>query len=439
MSVETVAGAAARPVGRYRWRVCAMLLAATTINYIDRQVLGVLAPFLQDEIGWSEIQYGYIVMAFQGAYAIGLLCAGALIDRFGTRIGYALAISVWSLAAMGHALAASVAGFVVARFLLGLGEAGNFPAAIKTVAEWFPRRERAFAVGIFNAGSNIGAIVAPLMVPVVAAAWGWQAAFLCTGVLSAAWLVTWLVFYRTPEQHPKLSAAELAHIRSDPPEPAVKVPWLQLLRHRQAWAFVAAKFITDPVWWLFLFWLGKFLASEYELSLAKIGLPMIVVYLMADVGSIAGGWLAGRFMRLGWSANRARKGAMLVCALCVAPVTLVTQVDNLWLAVGLIGLAMAGHQGWSANVLTLPSDMFPRQTVASVVGIGGFAGAFGGMGMSYFTGSQLQSTGSYGTVFLIAGSAYLVALLCVHLLAPRLEPAPFKLPPPGDQAGTAPP
>ena len=431
MSLDTAA-AAARPVGRYRWRVCAMLLAATTINYIDRQVLGVLAPFLQDEIGWSEIQYGYIVMAFQGAYAIGLLCAGALIDRFGTRIGYALAISVWSLAAMGHALAASVAGFVVARFMLGLGEAGNFPAAIKTVAEWFPRRERAFAVGIFNAGSNIGAIVAPLMVPIVAAAWGWQAAFLCTGVLSAAWLVTWLVFYRTPDQHPKLSAAELAHIRSDPPEPAVKVPWLQLLRHRQAWAFVAAKFITDPVWWLVLFWLGKFLASEYELSLAKIGLPMIVVYLMADVGSVAGGWLAGRFMRLGWSANRARKSAMLVCALCVAPVILVTQVDNLWLAVGLIGLAMAGHQGWSANVLTLPSDMFPRQTVASVVGIGGFAGAFGGMGMSYFAGSQLQSTGSYGTIFLIAGSAYLVALLCVHLLAPRLEPAPFDMPrPPG--------
>ena len=418
--------------GNYRWVVCALIFFATTINYIDRQVLGVLAPFLQDEIGWSEIQYGYIVMAFQGAYAIGLLCAGALIDRFGTRIGYALAISVWSLAAMGHALAASVAGFVVARFLLGLGEAGNFPAAIKTVAEWFPRRERAFAVGIFNAGSNIGAIVAPLMVPIVAAAWGWQAAFLCTGVLSAAWLVTWLVFYRTPDQHPKLSAAELAHIRSDPPEPAVKVPWLQLLRHRQAWAFVAAKFITDPVWWLFLFWLGKFLASEYELSLAKIGLPMIVVYLMADVGSIAGGWLAGRFMRLGWSANRARKSAMLVCALCVAPVILVTQVDNLWLAVGLIGLAMAGHQGWSANVLTLPSDMFPRQTVASVVGIGGFAGAFGGMGMSYFAGSQLQSTGSYGTIFLIAGSAYLVALLCVHLLAPRLEPAPFDMPrPPG--------
>lgn len=420
--------AVAARVGKFRWRVCAMLLAATTINYIDRQMLGVLAPFLQDEIGWSEIEYGYIVMAFQAAYAIGLLCAGAVIDRFGTRIGYALAIAIWSLAAMGHALAASVIGFIVARFALGLGEAGNFPAAVKTVAEWFPKRERAFAVGIFNAGSNIGAIAAPLMVPVVAVAWGWQAAFLCTGALSAIWLTLWLTRYRAPEQQPRLSAAELAHIRSDPPESTVKVPWLQLLRHRQAWSFVAAKFITDPVWWLFLFWLGKFLASEYGLSLAKIGPPMIVVYLMADVGSIAGGWLAGRFVRMGWNINRARKGAMLVCALCVAPVALVTQVDNLWLAVALIGLAMAGHQGWSANVLTLPSDMFPRQTVASVVGIGGFAGAVGGMAMSLFTGAQLQSTGSYGTIFLIAGSAYVVALLVVHLLAPRLEPARFELP-----------
>ncbi len=426
--MSTAASEASASIGRFRWRVCAMLLAATTINYIDRQVLGVLAPFLQDEIGWSEIEYGYIVMAFQAAYAIGLLCAGAVIDRFGTRIGYALAISIWSLAAMGHALAASVLGFILARFALGLGEAGNFPAAVKTVAEWFPKRERAFAIGIFNAGSNIGAIIAPLMVPIVAAAWGWQAAFLCTGALSAIWLTVWLTRYRPPEQQSKLTAAELAHIRSDPPDSTVKVPWLQLLRHRQAWSFVAAKFITDPVWWLFLFWLGKFLASEYGLSLAKIGLPMIVVYLMADVGSIAGGWLAGRFVRLGWSMNRARKGAMLVSALCVAPVVLVTYVDNLWIAVGLIGLAMAGHQGWSANVLTLPSDMFPRQTVASVVGIGGFAGAVGGMAMSFFTGSQLQSTGSYSTIFLIAGCAYMVALVVVHLLAPRLEAARFELP-----------
>jgi len=266
-------------------------------------------------------------------------------------------------------------------------------------------------------------IIAPLMVPIVAAAWGWQAAFLCTGVISILWLTVWLTTYRTPEDQPKLSPAELAHIRSDPPESTVKVPWLQILRHRQAWSFVAAKFITDPVWFLFLFWLGKFLASEYDLSLAKLGLPMIIVYLMADVGSIAGGWLAGRFIKLGWSPNRARKGAMLVCALCVAPIVLVTQVDNLWLAVLLIGLAMAGHQGWSANVLTLPSDMFPRQTVASVVGIGGFAGATGGILMSLSTGAILQATGSYTGIFLIAGMAYLFALLVVHLLAPKLQPA----------------
>lgn len=410
-------------LGRYRWRVCAMLLAATTINYLDRQVLGVLAPFLQGEIGWSEQQYGYIVSAFQAAYAIGLLCAGAIVDCFGTRIGYAVAISVWSLAAMAHSLAVGVLGFALARFALGLGEAGNFPAAIKTVAEWFPRRERALAVGVFNAGSNIGAVLAPLLVPVVAATLGWRAAFLFTGILSAVWLAVWLLWYRTPDAQPKLSPAELAHIRSDPPEPTVKVPWLRLLRHRQAWAFVAAKFITDPVWWLFLFWLGKFLASEYGLSLATLGLPMIVVYLMADAGSVAGGWLAGRLLAHGWALNRARKGAMLACALCVAPIVLVTQVHNLWLAVALIGLAMAGHQGWSANVFTLPSDLFPRQAVASVVGIGGFAGAVGGIGMSLFAGSQLQATGSYARIFLIAGAAYGLALLVVHLLAPRMRPA----------------
>ena len=413
-------------VGKYRWRVCAMLLAATTINYVDRQVLGVLAPFLQNEIGWNEIQYGYIVTSFQAAYAIGLLCTGAIIDRFGTRIGYAIAISVWSVAAMAHSLAGSVIGFAAARFALGLGEAGNFPAAIKTVAEWFPRRERALAVGVFNAGSNVGAVLAPLLVPIIAATWGWQAAFLFTGILSATWLAGWLLTYRTPDNQPKLTKAELDYIRSDPPEPTVKVPWLQLLRHRQAWAFVAAKFITDPVWWLFLFWLGKFLASEYKLSLSTIGLPMIVVYLMADVGSIAGGWLAGRLMRLGWDVNRARKGAMLTCALCVAPIVLVTQVDNLWVAVALIGLAMAGHQGWSANVFTLPSDMFPRHAVASVVGIGGFAGAVGGMLMSVYTGAQLEHTGSYARIFLIAGSAYLLALAVVHLLVPKLQPAAFE-------------
>lgn len=415
--------APATKIGMYRWRVCAMLLAATTINYIDRQVLGVLAPFLQEEIGWNEIQYGYIVTAFQAAYAIGLLCAGAIIDRLGTRIGYAIAIVVWSLAAMSHALAATVVGFMIARFFLGLGEAGNFPAAIKTVAEWFPRRERAFATGIFNSGSNIGAIVAPLMVPLIALSLGWQAAFLVTGALSAIWLVVWLLWYRAPEKQPRLSAAELAYIRSDPPEATTKAPWSRILRHRQAWAFVAAKFMTDPIWWFFLFWLPKFLHSEYGLTLLGLGLPLVVIFVLADVGSILGGWLAGRFIRLGWSVNRARKGAMLVCALCVVPIVFAAQADNLWLAVALIGLATAGHQGWSANVFTLTSDMFPRQAVGSVVGIGGFAGAVGGMLIATFTGFLLQTTGSYLPVFLMAGSAYLLALLVVHLLAPRLEPA----------------
>jgi MFS transporter, ACS family, hexuronate transporter len=412
-------------LGNYRWRVCAMLLLATTINYIDRQVLGVLAPFLQEEIGWSEIEYGYIVTSFQAAYAIGLLSAGAIIDRLGTRIGYAIAIAIWSLAAMGHALATTAVGFAIARFALGLGEAGNFPAAIKTVAEWFPRRERALATGIFNSGSNIGAIVAPLMVPIVAAAWGWQAAFLCTGLLSAVWLTMWLLRYRAPEQHPALSAQELAHIRSDPPEPALRLRWAQILRHRQAWAFVAAKFLTDPIWWFFLFWLPKFLHSEYGLTLLGLGLPLIVIFVLADVGSIAGGWLAGRFIKRGWSVNRARKGAMLCCALAVTPIVFAAQADNLWLAVVLIGLATAGHQGWSANVFTLTSDMFPRPAVASVVGLGGFAGAVGGMMISTFTGFLLEATGSYVPVFMMAGSAYLIALLVVHLLAPRLEPATF--------------
>jgi ACS family hexuronate transporter-like MFS transporter len=291
------------------------------------------------------------------------------------------------------------------------------------VAEWFPRKERALATGIFNSGSNIGAIVAPMMVPVVAATWGWQAAFLVTGALSAAWLVAWLLIYRTPEDQPRLSAGELAYIRSDPPEPTVRVPWSRILRHRQAWAFVAAKFITDPIWWFFLFWLPKFLHAEYGLTLLGLGLPLIVIFVLADVGSIFGGWLAGRFIKMGWSVNRARKTAMGICGLAVVPIVFAANADNLWLAVGLIGLATAGHQGWSANVFTLTSDMFPRRAVASVVGIGGFAGAVGGMMIATFTGFLLQTTGSYVPVFLMAGSAYLIALLVVHLLAPRLEPA----------------
>jgi ACS family hexuronate transporter-like MFS transporter len=410
-------------VGNYRWRICALLLFATTINYMDRQVLGVLAPDLQREIGWNEIEYGYIVTSFQAAYAIGLLCAGAIIDKLGTRLGYALAITLWSLAAMSHSLATSFVGFALARFALGLGESGNFPAAIKTVAEWFPKRERALATGIFNSGSNVGAIVAPLTVPIVAVTWGWQAAFVFTGLLSATWLVTWWIVYRPPEQQPKLSAAELAHIRSDAVEPTTQIKWSQLLRYRQTWAFVAGKFITDPFWWFFLFWLPKFLNSEYGLTLTGIGLPLVVIYVMADVGSIAGGWLAAYLVRRGLSINRARKTAMLICACCVFPIVFASHAGNLWIAVGLISLATAGHQGWSANLFTLSSDMFPRRAVGSVVGMGGFGGSVGGMLISTFVGWLLQTTGSYLPVFVIAGSAYLFALLVIHLLAPRLEQA----------------
>ncbi|HEX7338298.1 MAG TPA: MFS transporter [Rhodanobacteraceae bacterium] len=409
--------------GHYRWRICAMLLAVTTMNYMDRQVLGVLAPFLQQRFGWDQIEYGYIVTAFQAAYAIGMLGAGAIIDKFGTRIGYAIAIGVWSLAAMGHALVTTVIGFAVVRFALGLGESGNFPAGVKTVAEWFPQRERALAVGIFNSGSSFGAIVAPLLVPIIAVTFGWQAAFLLTGLISALWVIVWLLWYHTPEQQPAVTAEELACIRSDPPDPEVRVPWARILRHRQAWSFIAAKFMTDPIWWFFLFWLPKFLHAKYGLSLLGLGPPLIVIYVLADVGSVTGGWLAGRFVKRGWSVNRARKGAMAICAVAVVPVIFAAHASHEWLAVALIGLATAAHQGWSANIFTLPSDMFPRRAVASVVGVGGFAGAVGGMLISTLTGFLLQFTGSYLPIFIIAGSAYLAALLVVHLLVPRLQPA----------------
>lgn len=409
--------------GRYRWRICALLLAATTINYIDRQVLGVLAPQLQRELHWSEIDYGNIVTAFQAAYAIGLVTAGAVIDRLGTRIGYALAIAVWSLAAMSHALVGSVAGFAAARFALGLGEAGNFPAAIKTVAEWFPRRERALATGIFNSGSNLGAIIAPASVPVIAIALGWQAAFLATGVLSAAWLVIWLITYRPPEQHPRLSPAELELIRSDPQEAAVRIPWLQLLRHRQTWAFVMAKFMTDPIWWFYLFWIPDFLQRKHGLALIQIGVPIMVIYVISDVGSVMGGWMSSWLIGRGQSVNSARKLTLLLCALCILPIMFAYRIDSTWGAVLLIGLAAAGHQGFSANLFTLTSDMFPTQAVGSVVGTGGMAGAVGGMFIAKVVGYVLQSTGSYMVPFLIAGSAYFIALAAIQILAPNLEPA----------------
>jgi MFS transporter, ACS family, hexuronate transporter len=411
-------------IGRYRWVICGLLFFATTINYVDRQVLGFLAPDLQRSIGWNEAQYGFIVVAFQAAYAISLLVVGRVMDWLGTRKGFSLAIIIWSLAAMGHALASSAFGFGVARFALGLGEGGNFPAAIKTVAEWFPKKERALATGIFNAGSNLGPIIVPLTVPWIVSHYGWQAAFIATGALGFLWLLLWLPIYRAPEDHPRLSAAELAHIKSDPAEPTTPVPWARLFPHRQTWAFAIGKFMTDPVWWFYLFWLAKFLDKNYHISLSKLSLPVIVVYVVADVGSIGGGWLSSRLIKHGWTVNRGRKTAMLVCALCVVPVVFAAFATNMWVAVGLISLATAAHQGWSANIFTFASDMFPRRAIGSVVGIGGMAGAVGGMLFSFVTGYVLLWTNSnYVPVFIVCGSVYLLALLVMHLLVPRLEPA----------------
>ena len=407
----------------FRWLICGLLFFATTINYVDRAILGVLAPTLRAEIGWSDQEYGYINSAFTLAYAIGFLFAGWFIDRVGTRVGYTVYLVVWSLAAAAHALARGAVGFGVARFALGIGESGNFPAAIKTVAEWFPKKERAFATGIFNAGSNVGAIVAPALVPVIALNWGWRAAFIITGLAGLVWVVFWLPWYRKPSEHRTLSPGERAYIESDPPDPQVKIPWLTLLGFRQTWAFAIGKFLTDSIWWFYLFWFPLFMNDTFGVDLRTIGLPMITVYLLADVGSVGGGWLSSALLGRGWTPNAARKTAMLVCALCILPVAMAPRVESQWLAVWLVGIAAAAHQGFSANIFTITSDMFPRKAVGSVVGIGGFFGAMGGFFMNLGAGWLKQNQGSYVTMFTIAAFAYLVALLVMHLLVPRLEPA----------------
>ena len=414
-----------RPVGSYRWVVCALLFAATTINYVDRGVLGVLAPDLQREMGWTDTQYGDINAAFSLAYALGFPLLGFAIDRVGTKAGYAGALVVWSLAAAGHALARSAFGFGVARFFLGLGEAGNFPAAVRTTAEWFPRRERALATGIFNSGSNVGAVIAPLVVPWITLAAGWRTAFVATGLLGLAWVAFWLPLYGRPEKMSRVSAEELAWINGDPPDRGPKVRWAQLLPHRQTWAIAAGKFLTDPIWWFYLFWSAKFFADRFGTDLKKIGPPLIAIYLMADVGSIAGGWLSSHLIGRGHSANRARKTALLACAVCVVPVSFAPLVSDQWTAVLLIGLAAAAHQGFSANMYTLASDMFPRRAVGSVIGIAGMAGAVGGILMQAASGRIREWTGSYLAMFMIAGSVYLLSVLVIHALAPSLAPAPL--------------
>ncbi|MBN1509614.1 MAG: MFS transporter [Sedimentisphaerales bacterium] len=442
-----VAGASS--VGWTRWGICGLLFFATTLNYIDRQVIGILKPELAKELGWNEIDYSNIVFAFQIAYAIGYAGAGRLIDRLGVRLGYALAVLFWSLAAMAHALTRlippetklgdwlastsqtqhgllvipmTVLGFMAARFALGLAEGGNFPAAVKTVSEWFPKKERALATGIFNAGSNVGALVAPLLVPWLTLRFGWPMAFLVTGGLGIIWLVVWWPLYQDPDKHPRVSPAELAYVRSDPPDPVVKIPWLSLLRYRQVWAVVVGMFLSAPIWWFYLYWIPDFLNKKYGLNLLQLGPPLVVIYLMTDVGSIGGGWLSSWLLKRGWSVNAARKTAMLVCALCVVPVFAASSVSNLWVATLLVGLAASAHQGFSANLYTLVSDTAPRKVVSSIVGLGGMAGAIGGMLIAKLAGYILEWTGEYRLLFLIAACAYLVNLLIIHLLNPRLAP-----------------
>jgi MFS transporter, ACS family, hexuronate transporter len=415
---------AANVGGRLRWYVCGLLFYATTVNYVDRQVLAILKPVISNELGWNEKQYGWVVFFFQLAYALMLPVAGRIIDKLGTRIGYALAVLVWSCAAMSHALAHSVVQFAAARFALGIGEAANFPAAIKTVAVWFPRRERALATGIFNSGSNIGALVAPMLVPVIAAHYGWRSSFLLTGVLDVVWIVVWLLTYHSPREQPGISAKELELIESDgPDEETRRLPYRLLLTKRAAWAFVVGKLLTDPVWWFYLYWLPGFLNKKYGLDLTHLGPPLVAVYLAADIGSIGGGWLSSWMLRRGATVGRARKTALLSCAVMVVPVIGVMWAHgNLWLTVVLVACAASGHQGWSCNLYTLVSDTFPRAAVASVTGLGGMAGALGGMAVAPLIGYWLDfSHDAYGPLFVVAGVMYLLTLGLIQLLLPRVE------------------
>ena len=413
---------AAEHIGRFRWVICAVLLFGVTKNYMDRLVIGVLKDTLQHQLGWTEIDYGNLIFAFMTAYALGMLVMGRVVDAIGTRLGYALAMITWSIAAMAQGLVSSLRAFIVVRAVLGFGESAVFPASIKAINEWFPKSERALAVGIFNAGTNVGAILTPLVVPWITLHFGWRWTFIIVGGVGLVWLALWLKIYRAPEEHPYCSPGELAHIRKEPIS-ASRVPWSQLIRHRQTWAFVLGKFITDPIWWFYLFWIPDFLQKKHGLALLQVGLPLVVIYVMADVGSIAGGWFSSSLIRRGKTVNRGRKTAMLICALCVVPIVFAPTASSKWMAVLLIGLATAAHQGFSSNLLTLPTDMFPAKSVASVVGIGGMAGAVGGMLIAKIVSYILQWTGSYTIPFLMASSAYLFGLLVIHALVPRLDKA----------------
>jgi len=410
-------------VGRFRWVICALLFFGVTKNYMDRNILAVLKTTLQHDLGWNEIDYSNLIVAFQGAYALGMLLTGRFIDRIGTRIGYAIVMVVWSIASMGHALCTSLFSFIMARSLLGFSESGVFPASIKGVSEWFPKKERAFTTGVFNSGTSIGAILAPLFVPWIVIHLGWRWSFLITGALGFVWLVPWLMFYQKPEEHKRCSASELEFIQKDSPQETGSVKWTKLIGERQTWIFAIGKFLTDPIWWFYLFWIPDFLQRQHGLHLTQIGLPILVIYAISDAGSVAGGWISSALIKRGTSVNIGRKAAMLLCALCVVPIAFAYQVSGLWSAVILVGIAAAGHQGFSANLFTLSSDMFPSRAVGSVVGIGGMAGAIGGMLIAKIVGYVLQWTGSYKLPFLMAASAYLIALAIIQILSPRLSPS----------------
>jgi len=420
---EGIEPGVARPT-RMRWTICAMLFVATSINYMDRQVIALLKPTLQQSIGLTELDYGYIVDAFQIAYAAGLLGVGRLIDKLGTRVGYMLVMAVWSLAAMGHALASSAMEFGVARFCLGLGESGNFPAAIKTVAEWFPQKERSLATGVFNSGANIGAILAPAIVPWITLRYGWHAAFLSTGLLGWFWIVWWFREYKKLQSSLPVGEGTL-HPAPPTLDSAPTISWRRLLGFRQTWGFSLAKFLTDPIWWFYLYWLPSYFSAKFNLSLSHLGLPLIIIYNVSAIGSIGGGWLPAPFRRLGLSPTSARLAAMLFCGIVVVPIYTAAGLTSEWAAIALLSLAAGAHQGWSANLFTTASDMFPRSAVGTVVGIGGMAGAIGGAVFAFFAGHVLQLTHSYRILFAIAACAYLVALLVLYLFAPALKKVEF--------------
>jgi MFS transporter, ACS family, hexuronate transporter len=419
----------AKRAGSYRWVICGLLFFATTINYVDRAVLGILKSTLMTDLNWTETHYGNVVSAFSLAYAFGYAGAGRLIDWLGVRLGYGIAVFLWSIAAMAHGLMRTAMGFGIMRGALGLSEGGNFPGAVKSVSEWFPKRERAFATGIFNAGSNVGAILAPLMVPWITLTYGWPYAFYITGALGFIWLVFWLLIYDAPERHPRVSPTELSFIRSDPPDPHVRIPWLQLLGYRQVWAFIVGMALSAPIWWFYLYWVPGYLEKEHGIDLKNLGPPLITIYLLADVGSIAGGWLSSRLITRGWSVNAARKTTLLICAMCVVPVFAVPLTSNIWVVTLLISLAAAAHQGFSCNLFTLVSDTAPRSIVSSIVGIGGMAAGLVAMAFQQFTGRILDKwDNGYVVLFTIAASIYLVNVLLIHLLSPRLDPMVVDLP-----------